>query len=355
MFTRTHTRLVDYFAKEHELIGQDIEICGWIESMRTQGSSFAFIKLTDGSCVNFLQIIANADKVEHKGDSSEDPLEFDDIFKRGTKGVSIKVFGTVVESPKDGQATEVVATKIVVLGDVDGKEYPIAKTKLSLEHLRKFPHLRVRTKKISAMQRMRNICAIATHDFFQQHGFTFLHTPILTQNDCEGAGEAFTVVTDESAVDESAVDESVVSCEDSIEQSCSHCTCKEFSPVTEGGACRVCYGSSAGTATADGGKLAFLEKTNETSFFGNPTSLTVSGQLHGETYACGMGDIYTFGPTFRAEDSHTTRHLAEFLMIEPEMCFVNLKDIIDIAEDYIKFCIGRCLERAGDEIGRAHV
>ena len=345
MFKPTHTRLNDYFSKEHELIGKDIVICGWIDTMRTQGSSFAFITLTDGSCVKSLQIIANTDKFC----SSSVPLEFDDIFKRGTKGTSIKVFGTVVESPKDGQVTEVVANKIKVLGDVDGKDYPIAKTKLSLEHLRKFPHLRVRTKKIPAIQRIRNTCAIATHDFFQQHGFSFLHTPILTQNDCEGAGEAFTVVTSLDGADGIDVRETT--------KKANTCTCTHYSPVTNGGDCRICYTVGTGDTVATGETVATGDtvstssfKPPETSFFGNTTSLTVSGQLHGETYACGMGNIYTFGPTFRAEDSHTTRHLAEFLMIEPEMCFVNLKDIIDIAEDYIKFCIGRCLERAGDEI-----
>ena len=357
MFKRTHTRLVDYFAKERDLIGQDIEICGWIDSMRTQGASFAFIKLTDGSCVNSIQIIANADNVEHKGESG-DQLEFDDIFKRGTKGTSIKVSGTVVESPKEGQATEIIAKKIEVLGDVDGKEYPIAKAKLSLEHLRKFTHLRVRTKKISAMQRIRNICAIATHDFFQGHGLSYIHTPILTQNDCEGAGEAFVVTT---AVDESDMHGGVIGTADTsvtTKQIAStqedRCPCKEYVPVIEDGDCRDCYAGSGGGASTGAGatekQLTFVEKTPDTAFFGKKTLLTVSGQLHGETYACGMGDIYTFGPTFRAEDSHTSRHLAEFLMIEPEMCFVNLKDIIDIAEDYIKFCITRCLERASDEI-----
>mgnify|MGYP006077319817 CR=1 FL=1 len=315
MFKRTRIRLIDYFATEQTLIGKDIEICGWIESMRTQGSQFAFIKLSDGSCVNSIQIIVNEDGLE--GIENDIYTRFDDIFKRGTKGTSIKVFGIVVESPKEGQTTEVIAKKLEVLGDVDGKEYPIAKGKLSLEHLRKFLHLRVRTKKLSAMQRMRNICAIATHDFFQENGLTYVHTPILTQNDCEGAGEAFVVTTAVDVLDNAA--DIVIKSDVGIDAS---------SAITKD----------------------VVQKTSETAFFGKKTLLTVSGQLHGETYACGMGDIYTFGPTFRAEDSHTSRHAAEFWMIEPEMCFVELKDIMDIAEDYIKFCIKRCLERANDEI-----
>ena len=172
-----------------------------------------------------------------------------------------------------------------VVKDVDGNEYPISKKKLPLEHIRKFPQLRVRTKIISSVARIRNTCAMATHNFFQIHDFKYVHTPIITSNDCEGAGETFTL--------------------------------------------------SNTLETQEG---------EHKHFFGEEVGLTVSGQLHGETYACGLGDIYTFGPTFRAENSNTSRHLCEFWMIEPEMCFIDLNDLMNISEDYIKFCLTQCIQ-----------
>jgi len=288
MFSRSRVRLKEYFENEDNYLldvkldsqyrDTTITVCGWIESMRTQGQDFAFIKLNDGSCVRSLQIIVDTSRVQ-------DVTLLDNIFKRGTKGTSIQVSGNVVSSPKKEQKTELVASQISVLGDVDGSKYPISKGRLPLEHLRKFPNLRLRTKKIASMQRIRNCCAKATHDFFQDLGFSYVHTPVLTGNDCEGAGEVFGLDMDVSD-----------------------------------------------------------------KMFGKQVSLTVSGQLHGETYACGMGDIYTFGPTFRAEDSHTSRHLSEFWMIEPELCFITLKQLMDLAEDYIKKCIESCLTLCNDEI-----
>ncbi len=261
MFSRSRVVLKNYFENETKYLNQNITIYGWIESMRTQGQSFAFIKLNDGSCVESIQIIVETNTNTSTKEEAEETKNicdsqnldaFDNIFRRGTKGVSLKVEGKIVESPKSNQNTEMVATSIKVLGDVDGKEYPISKGKLPFEHLRKFPHLRVRTKKIAAMQRIRNACSNATHNFFQSHGFSYVNTPIISSNDCEGAGEVFDI-----------------------------------------------------------------NPTHSEKIFKSQVSLTVSGQLHGETYACGMGDIYTFGPTFRAEDSHTSRHLSEFWMIEP--------------------------------------
>lgn len=297
MFSRSRVILKKYFDNETKYLNQNITIYGWIESMRTQGQSFAFIKLNDGSCVDSIQIIVETSKDITIKDSASSPSMyeniyisqnsdvFDNIFKRGTKGVSLKVEGKIVESPKSNQKTEMVATSIKVLGDVDGKEYPISKGKLPFEHLRKFPHLRVRTKKIAAMQRIRNACSNATHNFFQSHGFSYVNTPIISSNDCEGAGEVFDI-----------------------------------------------------------------NPTHSEKIFKSQVSLTVSGQLHGETYACGMGDIYTFGPTFRAEDSHTSRHLSEFWMIEPELCFINLNDLMNLAEDYIKYCIHCCLDECYNDI-----
>ena len=282
MFTRKRLLLSHYFSEEESYLGENIKLCGWIDSMRCQGSSFAFITLNDGSCIKSVQVIVNVENIT-------DPSDLDDIFKRGTKGVSISVEGQVVKSPKSGQLTELVANKIKVLGDVDGNEYPISKKKLPLEHIRKFPQLRVRTKIISSVARIRNTCAMATHNFFQIHDFKYIHTPIVTSNDCEGAGETFTLSNTLPSIGVDSI-------------------------------------------------------TSHLPFFGEQVGLTVSGQLHGETYACGLGDIYTFGPTFRAENSNTSRHLCEFWMIEPEMCFIDLIDLMNISEDYIKFCLTQCIQ-----------
>ena len=256
-------------------LNKNIIINGWIETMRVQKQNcLGFITLNDGSSVNSLQIILNP--------KSDDELnKLDNIYKRGTKGVSIRCEGKLVESPANGQKFELLVDNIKVLGDVDGSEYPISKKKLSLDHLRKFPHLRIRTKTISAIMRIRNSCAYATHNFFQENNFKYVHAPIITGNDCEGAGETFSLGEE---------------------------------------------------------------------FFKKNTNLTVSGQLHGETYAAGLGDIYTFGPTFRAENSHTTRHLAEFWMIEPEMCFINFEDLQEVAECYLKYVIDYCLKNNLEDI-----
>lgn len=281
MFTRSRT-LVSKALRDTTLINNEITVCGWIGNFRVQkGNGISFITLSDGSCLTELQIIVDPQ-------SKEEVSNFGGIYERGTKGVSIKATGTLVESPMSGQAVELKASSIEVLGDVDASKYPISKNKLTLEHLRSFPHLRVRTRTLAAIARVRNSCSLATHSFFQLHGFKYVHTPLLTSNDCEGAGETFTL---------------------------------------------------SNTLGSEG-----------EPFFGKDVNLTVSGQLHGETYASALGDIYTFGPTFRAENSNTSRHLAEFWMIEPEMCFINLEDLMNITDDYIKYCVRVCLNSLNDEI-----
>lgn len=281
MFKRSRTHVREAL-KDKKLIDNQITVCGWIGNFRVQKSNgISFITLSDGSCLTELQIIVNPQ-------SKEELANFDGIYERGTKGVSIKVTGTLVESPMSGQAVELKASSIEVLGDVDASKYPISKNKLTLEHLRNFPHLRVRTRTLAAIARVRNSCSLATHSFFQLHGFKYVHTPVLTSNDCEGAGETFTI---------------------------------------------------SNTLGSEG-----------EPFFGKDVNLTVSGQLHGETYASALGDIYTFGPTFRAENSNTSRHLAEFWMIEPEMCFIDLEDLMNITDDYIKYCVRICLNSLRDEI-----
>ena len=281
MFSRKRILVKELLTHSSDYLGQDIQVCGWIETMRVQKvDGIAFISLNDGSSVPTLQIILDPQ-------GPEDLVNLGSIYQDGTKGVSIEVKGTVVESPAKGQEIELKCHHLKVLGKVKADEYPIAKKKLHLDHLRKYLHLRIRTKTIAAVSRIRNACSIATHEFFQKHKFQYVHTPLITGNDCEGAGETFDLSN----------------------------------------------------------KL-----TSEDLFFGKKTNLTVSGQLHGETYATGLGDIYTFGPTFRAENSNTTRHLAEFWMIEPEMCFIEMSDLIDISEDYLKYCISYCLGKCGEEI-----
>ena len=280
MFKRKNIVLKNLLNNYSTFLGKEINVCGWIETFREQQKNgLAFISLSDGSCLEPLQIILNPnDNIDN----------YDNIYNRATKGVCINIFGKIIESPAKGQNIELVCKTLKVYGDVDGSIYPIPKNKLKLEHIRQFPHLRVRTKTIAAISRIRNACSIATHNFFQYHDFKYVHTPILTGNDCEGAGETFS--------------------------------------------------------------LSNTLGNNTESFFGKSTNLTVSGQLHGETYACGLSNIYTFGPTFRAEDSHTTRHLSEFWMIEPEMCFIDFKDLINISEDYLKYCVKYCLENNKEEI-----
>ena len=281
MFTRKRILIKNVFENTSKYLDNSITVCGWIENFRVQkNNGIAFISLTDGSYLTSLQVI-----LDPKSDEEREKL--DTIYEDGTKGVSLEVTGLLVSSPAEGQPIELKGESLNILGRVNASEYPITKKRLTLEHLRKFPHLRIRTKTLAAISRIRNTCSTATHAFFQLHNFKYVHTPLLTSNDCEGAGETFNISN----------------------------TLSDGEP-----------------------------------FFGKPTNLTVSGQLHGETYATALGDIYTFGPTFRAENSNTPRHLAEFWMIEPEMCFIDLKDLMDITEDYVKFCIKACLSQCKLEI-----
>ena len=282
MFTLKRLVISTLFNQPLLYLNKCLNVCGWIETMRVQQKNgLAFITLNDGSCLSSLQIILNP----------QSPCELeklDTIYQDGTKGVSLQVFGIIVESPAKGQAIEMKCISLNILGKVDTSEYPISKSKLKLDYIRQYPHLRVRTKTIAAVARLRDAMSLATHTFYRKHGIKYVHTPVLTGNDCEGAGETFRI------------------------------------------------SNMLG---------------EEDPFFGKSVNLTVSGQLHGETYACGgLSDVYTFGPTFRAEDSHTTRHLSEFWMIEPELCFIDFKDLIDLAEDYLRFCIKTALEECGEEI-----
>jgi asparaginyl-tRNA synthetase len=257
---------------------------GWVRTRR-DAKDFCFFELNDGSCLQRLQVIARSDLAN-----------FEEIKALGT-GASIAVQGQLVASPGAGQKWELVARKIEVIGE-SADDYPLQKKKHSDEFLRSIAHLRPRTNKFGAMFRMRSKLAHAIHTFFQERDFVYVHTPILTAADCEGAGEMFTVTT----LDLNAV------------------------PKKDG------------------------DVDFEEDFFGKQAKLTVSGQLSGEMFALGLGDIYTFGPTFRAENSNTARHMAEFWMIEPEIAFADLSDDMALGEEFIRYLVRYAIEHCSDDL-----
>jgi len=302
-FKRTRTRVKELLAQGAGAIGSKVTVKGWVRTCRpAEKNTLAFVELNDGSCAPSIQIVVP------KGVAG-DGLEA--VTGCGGAGASLSIDGVVKESIGAGQAIEVVAESATVLGAVYGGEkdtigakgYPLAKKFHSAEHLRTHAHLRARSRLHSSVMRVRHAMAYATHTFFHEQGFLYVHTPLITAADCEGAGEQFSVTT--------------LLPDDPKE------------PIKRTKAGEIDY-------TQD--------------FFGTRTSLTVSGQLNVETHACALSDCYTFGPTFRAENSHTTRHLAEFWMIEPEVCFAELKDDIDLAEDYLKFCVHYALENCKDDL-----
>lgn len=262
----------------------EVVVKGWIRSLRNN----QFIALNDGSTNNNLQIVLDTESTTPE------------LLKRLTTGAAISVRGTVIESQGKGQRVEVKATELEVLGDCDGEKYPLQlKNRPSLDYLREIAHLRFRTNTFGAIFRVRHALAFAVHKFFNDKGFVYLHTPIITASDAEGAGEMFHVSTLDP----------------------------KNPPLLENG------------------EIDYKE-----DFFGKATNLTVSGQLEGELGAMAFGDIYTFGPTFRAENSNTTRHLAEFWMIEPEMAFYDLEDNMNLAEAFIKSVIGYVLEHNREDL-----
>ena len=279
MFTRKRILIKDIYQNVDKYMGTQFTVAGWIHNIRKQ-PPMAFIQMTDGSSSQQLQLVCSPEHSE----------QFQDVFDKASKGASIEVLGKLEKSIKENQLFDFIVLQLTVLGECNNATYPIKKKGNTLEYLRQFEHMRIRTPIIESVMRIRNTLAKATHDFFQSHQFKYVHTPVLTTNDCEGAGECFTVTTQY--------------------------------PTDE--------------------KPKAMYRKNE--LFKKPAFLTVSGQLHGESYACGLGDIYTFGPTFRAENSNTTRHLCEFWMIEPELCFTDLTQLMNLSEDYVKFCINRVLE-----------
>ena len=278
------TKIVDAFSGELE--GQQVCVKGWVRTRRGN-KHIQFIALNDGSTINTLQVVVSLEQF------TEEQL------KPITTGSSLCVIGTLVASQGKGQSFEVQAQEIEVYGTADPEEYPLQKKGHTLEFLREIGHLRMRTNTFGAVFRIRHHLAFAIHKFFNDKGFFYLNTPLITSSDAEGAGEMFQVTT----LDVNEM------------------------PRTEDG--KVDYSKD---------------------FFGKMTSLTVSGQLEGELGATSLGAIYTFGPTFRAEHSNTPRHLAEFWMIEPEMAFYDINDNMDLAEEFIKYCVQYALDHCQDDI-----
>ncbi len=268
---------------ENEALDYVTTIKGWVRSFRNN----QFIALNDGSCISNLQVVISLETGES-------------IVKRISNGAAISVTGTVVASLGKGQRVELKADSIEVLGDCDGEVFPLQlKNRPSLEYLREIAHLRFRTNTFGAVFRLRHALAFAIHRFFNERGFVYLHTPIVTASDAEGAGEMFRVTT----------------------------LPMEGAPKTENG------------------EIDFKE-----DFFGRATNLTVSGQLEAELGAMALGEVYTFGPTFRAENSNTARHLAEFWMIEPEVAFADITDNMDLAEDFIRYLIRYALDNNREDL-----
>ena len=266
--------------------GQKVLAKGWVRTKRGN-KEIAFIALNDGSTISNIQIVVNKAQIDAE------------VLSKVTTGACIGVCGDLVESVGSGQAVEIQASEIEIYGECDPMRYPLQKKDTSFEYLRSVAHMRMRTNTFGAVLRIRNQMAFAIHEYFHSKGFVYLNTPIITASDCEGAGQMFQVTT------------------------------LDLENVPKN-------------------KKGGIDFTKD--FFGKQTSLTVSGQLEGELGATALGEIYTFGPTFRAENSNTPRHLAEFWMIEPEMAFYDIKDNMDLAEDFIKHLVQYALDNCYDDI-----
>lgn len=275
------TKIIDVL-KDTEY-GKTVCVKGWVRTHRSS-KAVDFIALNDGSTIKNVQIVVDAGKVEET------------VLKQITTGACICVEGVLVESPAQGQVSEIHCEQLIVYG-LCGSDYPMQKKGQTFEYMRQYGHLRLRTNTFGAVMRIRHNMAIAIHKYFHDHGFYYFHTPLITASDCEGAGEMFQVTT------------------------------LDLDRISKGG-----------------------EVEYDKDFFGKKTSLTVSGQLEGELGATALGAIYTFGPTFRAENSNTPRHLAEFWMIEPEVAFIDKDDLMDLEEDFIKYCVQWALDNCQDDL-----
>ena len=266
--------------------GKEVTVSGWVRTVRAS-NAFGFIELNDGSFFNSIQVVIESDKLSN----------YNELAKLNV-GASLTVTGVLELTPNAKQPMEIKASEVIIEG-VSTPDYPLQKKRHSFEYLRTISHLRPRTNTFAAVFRVRSLIAYAIHQFFQERGFVYVHTPIITGSDCEGAGEMFRVTTLDM---------------DNLPQN-------------------------------EDGSVDYSQ-----DFFGKSTNLTVSGQLNVETYCMAFRNVYTFGPTFRAENSNTTRHAAEFWMIEPEIAFADLKDDMRLAEDMLKYIINYCLENAPEEM-----
>jgi asparaginyl-tRNA synthetase len=278
-------------ARKVEAVGRPARVHGWVRTRRDSKGGFSFLELNDGSCQGNLQIVADGNLPNYESE-----------VKKLATGCSVTIEGEIRQSPAKGQATEMAAARVQVHGWADAEKYPLQKKGHSFEFLRTIAHLRPRTNTFGAIARVRNAASRSMHNFFQEQGFLYIHTPIITSSDCEGAGQLFKVTT-----------------------------------------------LNPGQTPMQEGKVDFTK-----DFFHVPTYLTVSGQLQAEIFACSLGKVYTFGPTFRAENSNTSRHLAEFWMIEPEMAFYNLEDNMTLAEAFLKRIIRDVLDQCGEDIQFFH-
>lgn len=284
----THASIVDALKGQYP-VGSQVTVKGWIRTRRDSNAGISFLAVHDGSCFDPIQAVAPNNLPNYENE-----------VQRLTAGCSVEVTGELVESQGKGQSFEIQATEIKVVGWVEDPDtYPMSAKRHSIEYLREHAHLRPRTNVIGAVTRVRNCLAQAIHRFFHERGYNWIATPIVTGSDCEGAGEMF----------------------------------------------RVSTLDMMNLPTDDKGNIDYSQ-----DFFGKETFLTVSGQLNGETYASAMSKIYTFGPTFRAENSHTSRHLAEFWMVEPEVAFADLADIATLAEDMLKYVLKAVMEERADDM-----
>jgi asparaginyl-tRNA synthetase len=279
-------RTVIVDALKREDIGSEINVRGWVRTRRGN-KNINFIALNDGSTINNMQIVVDLSKFS------------DELMRTITTGASLSVNGILTESVGSGQRVELQATEIKVYGTADPEKYPLQKKGHTMEYLREIAHLRLRTNTFGAVSRIRHNMAIAIHTFFHERGYFYFHSPIITASDCEGAGHMFQVTT------------------------------QNLNDLKK---------------TPDG-KVDYSE-----DFFGKQANLTVSGQLEGELAAMALGKIYTFGPTFRAENSNTPRHLAEFWMIEPEVAFIGLEELMALEEEFIKYCVKWALDNCSDDL-----
>jgi asparaginyl-tRNA synthetase len=275
-------------ARKVEAVGREVCLQGWVRTRRDSKGGFSFLELNDGSSLGNVQVIAEAALPNYHSE-----------VLHLSAGASVSVSGTVQASPAKGQPTEVRARSLTVHGPADPAKYPLQKKGHSMEFLREQAHLRPRSNTFGAVARVRNQICRSIHDFFQEQGFLYVHPPIITGSDCEGAGQMFRVTT-------------------------------------------LDLGKPPRN---DKGEIDFGK-----DFFGRPTYLTVSGQLEAEVFACALGKVYTFGPTFRAENSNTSRHLAEFWMVEPEMAFFELNDNMDLAEAFLKHLFRDALEKCAEDL-----